>query len=121
MTKELINTPERLAHVKSASASSWAAINKRKQKSHAAKQSQKQISQAVSRPRLDASATAQTHAASVDTAQEEAEDSGAASQSDSKHETEDAADEAAFHPLPQDSAEGNAQVGSTQSKDSHQS
>ena len=110
MTKELINTPERLAHVKSASASSWAAINKRKQKSHAAKQSQKQTSQTASRPRLDSSATAQTHVASVDTAHEEAANSGAASQSDSKHEAEEADEEATVPSLPQDSTEDNAQV-----------
>lgn len=74
MTKQLIDTPERLAHVKSASASSWAAINKRKQKSDRAKQSKKQTSPTVSRRHVDASgfAAMQPQATSAEEEQQEA-------------------------------------------------
>ncbi len=64
MTRELVNTPKRLAYVKPAAGTSWAAIKQRRNNARTAGHSHRVTSSPVNRsPRLDRSPTTAAQAA----------------------------------------------------------
>ena len=112
MQKELINTPERLAKVQPPASSSWAAINKGKQKSRNIKQAAPTISRPCLDAGLDASApaTALSTAASVADILEEVADLAVVSPAESQIEALDVAEEPTVHFLIPEATEDTAEV-----------
>lgn len=113
MQKELINTPERLAMEPSLSRKWVAKTGKGKQKSHVAKQTQRQTARTTSRRRLGApeSAAVYTQGASAENISEEDAVVDTSSLSDSQDKTPDASQELAVHFLDPEPADNTAEVG----------
>lgn len=116
MQKELINTPERLAKVQPPASSSWAAINKGKQKSRNIKQAVPTISRPCLGVGLDAGldasapATALSPAASVADILEEVSNLAVMSPAESQIEALDVAEEPTVHFLIPEAIEDTAEV-----------
>ena len=109
MTKQLIDTPERLAHVKPPSPSMWA-TNKCKPKSRSAKKSKKQASRSRSKPRLDPSRAPAAQSQTAEEAQQGAAQSSIASHSESDDGMTGSAQQATVRFTPADTAEDIAEV-----------